>query len=122
MSRMLAALPSGSTLLSFYAPEVPVLAHRRNPDPWQLSDEAKAAFFDDHLPGGLAGYAERISRARPTVIVIGRRSTTDWLRPVLDRQYARIGRGQHWTWYASKALGHATLQRLREINDETAVD
>jgi hypothetical protein len=117
---MISAVPPGSAVLSFYAPEVLVLADRRNPDPWQLTDEAKAAFFDDHLPGGLSGYAERISRSRPALIVIGVQSTTDWLRPVLDREYARVGRGQHWIWYASRTLGPATLQGLREVNRETA--
>jgi hypothetical protein len=120
VTRMMAALPPGSSLLSFYAPQVPVLAHRRNPDPWQLSNGAISAFLDDHLPGGLAGYADRISRSRPTVIVVGRHATVDWLRPVLDREYAQVGHGHQWTWYASRSLGHRTLHHLRQVSRATA--
>jgi hypothetical protein len=120
VTRMMAAAPPGSSLLAFYAPEVPVLAHRRNPDPWQLADEPISAFLDDHLAGGLAGYAERISRSHPALIVIGHQSTTDWLQPVLDRQYVRIGRGQHWTWYAGKDLGRRVLHHLRAVDRATA--
>lgn len=120
VTRMLAAVPPGSTLQSFYAPEVPVLAHRRNPDPWQLSNEAITTFLDDHLPGGLAGYADQVSRSQPALIVVGRNATIDWLRPVLDREYARVGRGAHWTWYASRSLGHRVLHHLHEVNRATA--
>jgi hypothetical protein len=119
VTRMVAAAPPGSTLLSFYAPEVPVLAHRRSPDQWQLSDSATTKFLDNHLAGGLAGYAERISRTQPALIAIGHRATVGWLQPVLDREYARLGRGQHWIWYASRTLGRPTLHHLREVNRRT---
>jgi hypothetical protein len=116
---MLAATPPGSTLLSLYAPEVPVLGHRRSPDPWQLSSFANTKFFDDHLAGGLAGYADRISLMQPALIAVGRRATVGWLQPVLDREYARVGRGQFWTWYASKTLGRPGVHHLREVNRDT---
>ena len=116
VTRMAAAVPPGSSVVSIYAPEVLVLAHRRNPDPWQLSSSTISQFLDDHLPRGLAGYADTISRRQPALVAVGRQATAGWLRPVLDQQYTRVGRGQHWTWYASNALGHDTVHRLRDIN------
>jgi hypothetical protein len=116
VAAVLAAVPAGSVVMSLSAPEVLVLAHRRSPSPWQLSDGPISAFLDDHLDGGLAGYADRISRLHPALIAIGNRTTDDWLRPVLDRDYARVGRGTHWVWYAATSLGHATLRHLRQVN------
>ncbi len=115
-ARMIAAVPPGSSVLSVYAPEVLVLLHRRNTSPWQLSNAAISSFLDDHLTGGLGGYADRISRLRPALIVVGRRATDEWLAPVLERQYTRVGRGDHWTWYASNTLGRDTLDHLRAID------
>jgi hypothetical protein len=116
VTRMVAALPDGSTVLSLSAPEVPVLAHRRNPYPWQLSNGAISAFLDDHLAGGLAAYADRVSRLDPALIAIGNRTADDWLLPVLDRQYTRVGSGGHFVWYAANSLGPAMLHHLRAVN------
>jgi hypothetical protein len=120
VTRMADAVPPGSTVISIYAPEVLVLLHRPNPDPWQLSSFTISRFLDDHLEGGLSGYADDISRRQPALIAVGRKATIDWLQPVLDREYVRVGRGQHWTWYASRTLGSANLHHLREINSATA--
>jgi hypothetical protein len=119
VSRMVAAVPPGSTVLSLSAPEVLVLAHRTNPYPWQLSNGPISAFLDDHLPGGLAGYADRISRLHPALIAIGKRTADEWLLPVLDRDYTRVGSGSHWVWYAANDLGPATLRHLHEIDRTT---
>jgi hypothetical protein len=113
---MLAAVPASSPVVSVSAPEVLVLAHRRNPSPWQLFDGPISAFLDDHLDGGLAAYADRVARLHPALIAVGNRSTDGWLRPVLDRDYTRVGRGTHWVWYAATSLGHATLRDLRRAN------
>jgi len=110
------ALPPGSSVMSVYAPEVMVMLGRRNPYPWQLTGSAIAAFLDDHLEGGLAGYADSIARRHPALIAVGRRATTTWLQPVLDENYTRVGAGDHWAWYAAKSLGHARLHRLREAD------
>jgi hypothetical protein len=116
VAQMVAAVPPGSTVLSLSAPEVLVLLHRRNPFPWQLSNSAISRFLDDHLDGGLAGYAGRISRLHPTLVAIGHHAVADWLRPVLDRDYVRVGRADHWTWYAATSLDRPTLQHLRRVN------
>jgi len=52
--------------------------------------------------------------------VVGRNATIDWLQPVLDREYTRVGRGRHWTWYASTTLGRRVLDHLHEVNRATA--
>ena len=91
-----------------------VLLGRRNPDRWQLSSDPISSFIDTRLPGGLAGYAHRISLRRPALIAVGRGATDEWLQPVLARQYARVGAGDSWTWWPSSALGRGTLHRLRE--------
>ncbi len=119
VARTLAAVPPGSTVLSLSAPEVLVLSHRRNPYPWQLSNGAISRFLDDHLDGGLAGYADRIARLHPALIAVGRRTVDDWVQPVLDRDYTPVGRGDHWTWYAANSLGPATLRHLRAVNRAT---
>ena len=116
VTRMVAALPTGSTLLSIYAPEVMVLAHRHNPYPWQLTESSIAPFLDDHLDGGLASYADSIARRRPTLIAVGRHATDGWLQPVLDQEYTRVGAGDHWAWWASNRLGPGRLRHLREVN------
>lgn len=116
VARMVAAVPPGSTVISLSAPEVLVLAHRTNPYPWQLSDGPISAFLDDHLGGGLAAYAGRISRLHPALIAIGNRTADDWLRPVLDRDYTRVGKGDHWVWYAATTLGAPTLRHLRRVD------
>lgn len=113
VTRTLAVLPRGSTVLSVSAPEVLVLAHRRNPYPWQLSDGPISSFLDHHLPGGLAAYAGRVARLHPALVAVGRRTADGWLLPVLRRDYVRVGRGQHWAWYAARSLGRATLRLLR---------
>ncbi|HEY3529578.1 MAG TPA: hypothetical protein VGK78_10530 [Nocardioides sp.] len=119
VTRMAALLPPGSGVESVNAPEVLVLLDRRNPDPWQLSNSATAPFLDDHLDGGLATLAARISARRPGLIAVGRHSVDDWLMPVLDTHYARVGRGDHWVWYASRRLEPAVRQRMREVNTAT---
>jgi len=116
VARVVAAVPPGSTVVSLSAPEVLVLAHRTNPYPWQLSDGPLSAFLDDHLDGGLAAYAGRISRLHPELIAVGNRTTDGWLRPVLDRDYTRVGRGDHWVWYAATSLGTGTLRHVRRAN------
>ena len=73
------------------------------PYPWQLVHlGASYRFLDDHLDGGLAGYADRIARLHPGLIAVGRapsgrlgrsRSWTATIRP-------RRGRGP-LAWYAS---------------------
>jgi hypothetical protein len=119
VARTLAGVPPGSTVLSLSAPEVLVLAHRRNPYPWQLSNTAISKFLDDHLDGGLPAYADRIARLHPTLIVIGHHTVDDWVQPVLDDGYTRIGRADHWTWYAANTLGRPTLRHLRAVNRAT---
>jgi hypothetical protein len=119
VARTIAAVPPGSTVLSLSAPEVLVLLHRRNPYPWQLSNGAISRFLDDHLDGGLAGYADRIGRLHPTLIAIGHHTVDAWIQPVLDRDYTRIGRADHWTWYAANSLGRPTLRHLRAVNRAT---
>jgi hypothetical protein len=119
VTAMTAALPPGSTVLSLSAPEVLVLAHRTNPYPWQLSDDAMSAFFDAHLPGGLSAYAARIARLYPALVAVGDSTTDGWLQPVLDRQYTRVGRGSHWVWYAADRLGRAGIARLRTVEAST---
>jgi hypothetical protein len=116
VARTIAAVPPGSSVLSISAPEVLVLLHRSNPYPWQLSNGAISRFLDDHLDGGLAGYAARIERLHPTLIAIGHRTVDGWIQPVLDRDYTRIGRADHWTWYAANSLGRPTLRHLRAVN------
>lgn len=116
---MAGQLPAGSSVLSINAPEVLVLLDRRNPTPWQLATSATAPFMDDHLDGGLAGYADRIARRRPELIAVGRHSEDDWLVPVLERSYVRVGAGDHWAWYASRRLDPALRDRMRELNRQT---
>jgi hypothetical protein len=112
---MEAALPAGAIVLSINAPQVLAIMERRNPYPWQLSTSAMAPFLDDHLDGGLSGFARRIAHLRPALIAVGHHSVDDWLRPVLQRSYQRVGSGSHVHWYASDRLGPAVLRRLREI-------
>lgn len=116
VTRMIGAVPPGSSVLSLSAPEVLVLAHRTNPYPWQLSNGAISAFLDDHLAGGLPAYAHRVRRLHPALIAVGNRSTVGWLHRVLERDYTRVGRGDHWVWYAATSLGSPTLTHLGQIN------
>jgi hypothetical protein len=95
-----------------------VLAGRRNPYPWQLATSATTPFMDDHLDGGLRGYADRIAHLRPALIVLGHLSEAHWLRPVLRRHYVRVGSGEHWVWYASSGLGPDVLARLSDLGGE----
>jgi len=116
---MAGQLPARSSVWSINAPEVLVLLDRRNPTPWQLATTATAPFMDDHLEGGLEGYADRIARRRPALIAVGWHSEVDWLLPVLDRDYVRVGAGDHWAWYASTRLDPALRDRMRELNHRT---
>jgi hypothetical protein len=114
VTRVAAALPAGSTILSVNSPEVLALLERRNPYRYQLSTSATAPFMDDHLEGGLAAYADRIARLRPALIAVGHLSVDDWLRPVLRADYVRVGPGDHWVWYASTDLDPDVRRRLRQ--------
>ena len=116
VAAVLAAAPPGATVLSVNAPQVLVILQRRNPEPWQLMNSAMAPFLDDHLPGGLAAYAGRIARLKPTLIALGSHSVRDWLDPLLARDYRRVGDAGRWTWYASRELGGRELRRLKAAN------
>ena len=119
VTRMAALLPRGSGIESVNAPEVLVLLDRRNPDPWQLSNSSTAPFLDDHLPGGLAAFADRIAARRPGLIALGRHSVDDWLTPFLDSHYVRVGHADHWAWYASRRLDPAVRARMKQVNTAT---
>lgn len=114
---VLAAAPAGAVLLSIDAPQVVALAGRVNPTRYQLFNEAMQGYLDDHLPGGLAGYVDRVERIHPTVLATNRTGIPPWASD-LHHSYRFVGRGSHWTWYVARSAGPATHAAMREAHQQ----
>jgi 4-amino-4-deoxy-L-arabinose transferase-like glycosyltransferase len=112
---VLAAAPPGATLLSIDAPQVMALAGRDNPTRYQLFNDSMQRYLDHHLPGGLAGYVDRVERIHPTVLVTGRGGIPPWAKD-LHRSYRLIGFGFHWTWYVARSAGPVVATAMQEAH------
>ncbi|GAA1142758.1 hypothetical protein [Nocardioides aquiterrae] len=106
---VLAAAPTGATLLSINAPEVLALAGRTNPTPYQVFDEPMDRYLQASWPGGLSGYAHWIARARPTLVAFAAGRHQRWPDRVLRRDYWLAGRGPAWRWYVARTAGVGTF-------------
>lgn len=113
VARVLDILPD-ATMMSIEAPQPLVLAHRVNPTPHQMFRLGLETYVDHTWPGGLVGYADRISRTRPTIVAVGGGARYDWLMPVLEARYVEIGTTTGWYWFVDRDLDPATLRRLEE--------
>ncbi len=87
-------------LLAIGAPEVLVLLHRTNPNPYVFVTSGIDNKIDATTPGGFAGWLEELERYDPDVIVTGRTKgkfapmLTGWLQS----NYREIKVGQLGTW------------------------
>lgn len=104
----------GATMVSIEAPQPLVLAHRVNPSPHQMFRLGLETYVDDTWPGGLAGYADWISRTRPTIVAVGGGARYDWLMPTLEAHYVEVGTTTGWYWFVDRDLDPATLARLED--------
>jgi hypothetical protein len=103
-----------ATMLSIEAPQPLVLAHRVNPSEHQMFRLGLERYVDRTWPGGLAGYAEWISRTRPTIVAVGGGARYDWLMPTLRADYVEFGTSTGWYWYVDRDTDPGTLARLKE--------
>ena len=113
VANVLDILPD-ATIVSIEAPQPLVLAHRVNPTPHQMFRLGLETYVDDTWPGGLAGYADWISRTRPTIVAVGGGARYDWLMPTLEAHYVEVGTTTGWYWFVDRDLDPATLRRLED--------
>lgn len=116
VNAVLGTQPKDATILSLGAPEVLSIAERDNLWPWQLFDPRMQRFLDHTQPGGLPGLARRLSTEQPTFIVKTPGYGGNWYKPVLAREYRRVGTGPGWAWYVSRTVGRAAARRARAMN------
>jgi hypothetical protein len=99
-------------MLSIDAPQVMALAGQDNPTRYQLFNEAMRGYLDHHLPGGLAGYADRVRRIHPTVLVTYRGGIPGWAGE-LRSSYRLVGRASHWAWFVARTAGPDAAAAMR---------
>ena len=64
--------------------------------------------------GGLEGLAEYLATKHPTFLTMDYpQHYENWLAPLLDQGYKRIGESADMTWFATKDLGKDKLEQLR---------
>ncbi|MGB3762333.1 MAG: hypothetical protein WA966_03855 [Ornithinimicrobium sp.] len=112
---LLAAAGPDATVQSVGAPQALVLGGLRNPIRHQMFLQGLDEYVDTTEPEGLAGIANDIGQRRPTFVTMDHPSWYDWMHPVLDRSYRRIGTTAGFTWYADRDLGAEELDRLGDI-------
>ncbi len=112
---VLAAAGPDATVQSVGAPQALVLGGLTNPIRHQMFLQGLDDYVDETEPGGLAGIAAGIEERRPTFVTMDRPMWYDWLHPVLERSYRRIGTTAGFTWYADRNLGEDELARLSDI-------
>lgn len=110
-----AALGPDATFLSLEAPQPLVLTHHVNPIRDQMFGLGLSRYVDATWPGGLEGLGDWVAAERPALITMGRFSETDWIEPVLARDYLVCGQDDEVTWYVSADLGPATCAEVTDI-------
>jgi hypothetical protein len=118
--RILDAAPADATIWAVGAPQALVLADRTNPSRYQMFGNGLADYTDATYPGGLAGYAEAIERARPTFITINGLRRYDWLEPMLRRDYRPAGHSPGWHWWVRRDLGEDAVRQIQEAAADEA--
>lgn len=102
-------------LLAVSNPTPLVLARQRNPIRYQLFVGAQRFYLNATLPGGLAGLGREVGELAPTVITVFGRPQ-QWLRPVLEQDYVRVGPLKPNAWYVSTdATTEAQRAELRRV-------
>lgn len=112
---VLAAAGPDATVQSIGAPQPLVLAGLKNPIRHQMFLQGLDDYVDETEPGGLAGVAADLEARRPTFVTMDHPTWYDWVHPVLQRDYRRIGTTAGLTWYADRDLGEERLAELSRI-------
>ena len=99
-------------ILSIEAPQPLVIAHQRNHSLYQVFANSTTRYLDKTWPGGIAGYARWVARHAPTFIAVGN-VAPEWLTPMLDRAYRRVGRAPGFIWYIRVGVGDRRIRTLR---------
>jgi hypothetical protein len=115
VERMMGILGSDVSIVSIEAPQVLVLAGKRNPSKYQLVGGPLGDKIDETWPGGLAGFKRSVIRQNPTLIAIGDKSPPSWAR-VFEADYQPVGCAPSWQWYATRTLDRQILQALEAAN------
>jgi hypothetical protein len=106
-------LPPSATITSIEAPQPLVLDRRTNPTRYQMFSGGMHLYVDDHWPGGLRAFRQRLVDEPTTLVALGETMSQTW-RDGLTPQYEYIGRAPGWLWYADTSLGETTLSALRK--------
>ncbi len=101
-----------ATVLSVAAPDVLVLLGKRNPTRFQSFGGGLKPYYRENLPGGLAGYRDRIRRIGPDLIVTKGTSVRPWQKK-LFKDYQHVGRSSDYFWLAARALPAERRQAVR---------
>ncbi len=116
VAAVLAAAPTGSTLLSINAPEVMALAGRANPTAYQVFDRSIDQYLSSVDPGGVATYAGYVAQTRPTLLAVSRAYASSWPASLLAQDYRYAGSCSTWSWYVSRTAGDATWAAVHDAN------
>jgi hypothetical protein len=104
-----------AAVMSIGSPQPLVFGRRENPIYHQMFIGGLGEYVDDTWPGGLAGLADDIEADRPAIIVMDDPSWYNFVLPVIDRHYERLGTTYLMTWYVDRSVGQDTLAQLREV-------
>jgi len=110
-----------ATIASVGGPMPLVLEHRTNPVKYQMFLNGFDDYVDDTYPGGLTGLADRLDSYQPTFVTMDYPQFYDWIRPMIDREYAEIGTSADMTWFARTDLGQDRIERLKRVIAEHPV-
>ena len=111
---VLGVLPDAK-IMSVESPPPLVLAHQRNPTRFQLFGNGLIDYLDDVWPGGREGYAQWTAQHAPALLTVGVESgTPDWLKPVLDHDFAYVGESPGWLWYVRTDVGQSKVEELKQ--------
>lgn len=106
-------LPAEAPVLSVEAPHPLVLSARHNPTRYLLFTNGLDLYFDDHLIGGLDGYADWIADERIAAIALTDARSHEWIEPLLEEQYVEVGTAPDWVWYVRKDVDSDVRRAMR---------
>lgn len=115
LDAIMALAPDNATITSIGGPQALVLLRMRNPTQHQMFLTGLGQYVDDTWPGGLAGFVAGIEEDQPTFLSMDRSDPFEFIDPVVDRGYKRLGWMPGFILYANRSLGREKIAEMRAV-------